>query len=693
MSRIIKLALIIFFFPAALGVALAYSLVNYLEIPDVKQLSTYGPRSATRLYADDGALFAELFVEKRVPIPLRDMPDHLRKAFIAIEDVRFYQHAGFDVRGIARAFYKNIMRKGYTEGASTITQQLARNLFLTPKKSMKRKMEELLLAINIERNYSKDEILNLYLNLIYLGEGAYGVEAASYTYFDKKAKELTLAEAATLAGLTKAPSRSSPFKNQSKTLERRNLVLKKMYEAGFIRQDQYKKASAAPLVLAPFKIHEKKTGFFIEHTKQGLEEFFPQQEEIFTNGLSVRTTINLKMTEYAYTAIEKGMKLYRERNPKATVLPEVAVIAMEVKTGEIKVLIGGKDFATSPYNRATQAKRQPGSAFKPIIYLTALQQGLDPNTMLRDSPISYADATGQMWQPRNYGNEYHGDVPMRRALELSLNAATIRLLERVGVSNVIDLAKKLHINSDFAPNLSLALGSTEVSPLELAAAYATVARGGKYIAPTTIRNIFTTQGEEIHRDTAEEQVVSAEEAYMLVDIMKGVIKRGTAGKAARMPYFLAGKTGTTNDFRDAWFVGFSPELLCLVWVGYDRDAFLRKRESGGTTALPIWMEFMSKALPLYPNEDFPAPQKEPVRYVYPPSPEGEPAALPPSPSNQGPQSMPAPDKNSQPGVQPPSPPRPSVAPALPVPRPSIAPAPVTPPSSAVPNQDRGHENR
>jgi penicillin-binding protein 1A len=633
MSRVIKLAFIIFFFPTALGVALGYSLVNYLEIPDVNQLSTRGPKSATRLYADDGGLFAELYVEKRIPIPLKDMPDHLRKAFVAIEDVRFYKHSGFDLRGIGRAVYKNIMRQGMTEGASTITQQLARNLYLSPTKTLKRKVEEILLAINIERNYSKDEILNMYLNLIYLGEGAYGVEAASYTYFDKRAKDLSLAEAATLAGLTKSPTKSSPFKNLAKTIERRNLVLKRMYEAGFINKNQYAQAKGTQLVLAPFKIHEKKTGFFIEHTKQALEDYLPDQEEVYSNGLSVKTTINLKMTEYAYEAIEHGMRLYQERNPKVKVLPEAALIAMEVKTGEIKVMIGGKDFTNSPYNRATQAKRQPGSAFKPIIYLTALDQGLRPDMMLRDQPISYADSTGQLWQPHNYNNEYHGDVTMRQALELSLNTATVRLLERVGVSNVITVAKSLHINSAFAPNLSLALGSTEVSPLELAAAYATIAREGKYIPPTTIRNVLTNQGEDIYHVAEEEQVLTVEPTYTLIDMMKGVVKRGTAAKAAQMPYYLAGKTGTTNDFRDAWFVGFSPNLLCLVWVGYDRNVFLGKRESGATAALPIWIDFMTKALPSYPNDDFPVPEKDMVtRYVYPPEPNGAGPSVPPATS-------------------------------------------------------------
>ncbi len=649
MSRTIKLAVIIFFFPAALGVAFGYSMVNYLEVPDVKDLAQYGPRSATRLYADDGALFGETTVEKRVPIPLSEMPDRLRKAFIAIEDVRFYQHSGFDIRGMARALYKNLLRQELSEGASTITQQLARNLFLTPKKTMKRKIEEIILAVNIERNYSKDEILKMYLNLIYLGEGAYGVEAASHTYFDKKTKDLSLAECATLASLTKAPSRSSPFKNQPKTLERRNLVLRKMWEAGFINRLEYTRAVNAPLVLAPFRVHERKTGFFIEQVKQALEEYAPSQEETPANGLNVHTTINLKMTDYAYSAIEKGLKLYQQRNPKATALPEAALIAMDVKTGEIKVLVGGKDFATSPYNRATQAKRQPGSAFKPMIYLTALTQGFAPDMTLVDAPVSYPDGNGQLWSPRNYNDEYYGAVTMRKALELSLNNATVKLLERVGVSKVIDLAKKMHLSSSFAPNLSLALGSTEVSPLELAAAYCAIAREGVYIAPTTITNIQTTQGEEIHKEVAEERIVAPEAAYTLIDMMKGVIKRGTGKQAAGMPYFLAGKTGTTNDLRDAWFVGFSPQLLCLVWVGYDKATFLGKRESGGITALPIWMEFMSKALPLYQNEDFQPPEKEPAvtRYVYPPPADGD--NVPAGPANVPPPAPPPlPDPPSAP---------------------------------------------
>lgn len=626
MSRIIKLAVIIFCLPALMGVALGYSLLNYLEVPHVKELSHYGPRAATRLYADDGSLFAELFVEKRIPIPLKEMPDQLRKAFVAIEDVRFYEHSGFDLRGIVRAFYKNMVRQGMSEGASTITQQLARNLFLSPKKSMKRKIEEIILAVNIERNYTKDEILSMYLNLIYLGEGAYGVEAASHTYFDKKARDLTLAEAATIAGLTKSPSRSSPFKNRERTLERRNLVLRKMWEAGFINLDQYRAAASSPMVLAEVKPPEKKTGFFTEHTKQALEEYLPDREDIYTNGLNVRTTIDLKLTEAGYAAIEKGLKLYKERNPKAEALPEVALIAMEVKTGEIKVLIGGRDFATSPYNRATQAKRQPGSSFKPIIYMTALTEGFSPDTPLLDAPISFRDASGRnpaapQLQKRVLRGRYDAEGP-----ELSLNTATVRLLEKTGVSNVIALAKALHINGNFVPNLSLALGSAEVSPLDLAGAYATIARGGVYLPPTPINNIVTVQGEEIRHEAKEERVVSPEVAAAMIHMMKGVVKRGTARRAASMPYFLAGKTGTTNEFRDAWFVGFSPQLLCLVWVGYDKGTFLGKRESGGTTALPIWMEFMAKALPLYPNEDFAAPEPPVDRSIYPPGAEGGAAA-------------------------------------------------------------------
>lgn len=608
-ARVLKLVVILVLLPSVFGAGFGYALVNYLEIPDVKQLENYRPKSATRLYADDGTLFAELFVEKRIPIPITQMPSHLKLAFVAIEDVRFYDHFGIDVRGIGRAIYRNIARQGIKEGASTITQQLARNLYLTPQKSFKRKIEEAILAIQIERTYSKDEILNMYLNLIYLGEGAHGVEAAAYTFFHKKASELTLEESALLAALTKSPSKLSPFKNPAKALERRNIVLKKMVEAGFIPQPVYAKAVRTPLNLAALRAYEKKTGYFIEYVKQNLDDHMENPQEIYTTGFNVKTTVNLKMTEYAYEAIEKGIQGYRSRHSKVSQAPEVALVAMEVKTGEIKVLIGGRDFASSPYNRAVQARRQPGSAFKPIIYLAALEKGLKPDFMLRDGPISFTNPyTGQLWQPKNYKNEYFGDVTMRKALELSLNTATVRLLEKIGVEKVIEMAKRLHIAADFQPNLSLALGTTEVVPLDLAAAYTVFARGGTYIQPVAIKHVVTIEGEEkFVSEAQEEPVVAPEVSAALVDIMRGVIKNGTAKSAAKIPFSLAGKTGTTDDFRDAWFVGFSPNLLCAVWIGYDKGNNLGGRESGATAALPIWIEFMAKALTLYPNDEFAAP--------------------------------------------------------------------------------------
>ncbi|MCX7965410.1 MAG: PBP1A family penicillin-binding protein [Syntrophorhabdaceae bacterium] len=611
-ARIIKFAVVIFLIPVILGSGFGYALVNYLEIPDVKLLETYKPKSASRLYADDGTLFAEIFAEKRIPIPITQMPDHLKKAFIAIEDVRFYKHFGIDLRGIGRAMLRNIFKGEITEGASTITQQLARNLYLTRQKTFKRKIEEAILAIQIERTYSKDEILNMYLNLIYLGEGAYGVEAASHTYFHKRAKELTLEEAALLAAMTKSPSKLSPFKNPTKAKERRHLVLWKMYEAGFINRKEYEEAIKKPMVLAPFRAYERKTGYFIEYIKQLLEDYVENPQDIYIKGFDINTTINLKMTEYAYEAIEKGIEGFKARNPKKTSMPEVALIAMEVKTGDIKVMIGGRDFTSSPFNRATQAKRQPGSAFKPIIYLSAIEQGFKPETMLLDAPISFVNPyTKSVWQPRNYRNEYHGNVTMRKALELSLNTATVRLLEKTGLDNVIELAKRLNMNSKFEPNLSLALGAIEVVPLELAGAYLTIARGGLYTEPVAIKRLATTEGELIYEhEIDEKRVVSEEAAYTLIDIMKGVIKNGTAKAASKLPYALAGKTGTTNDFKDAWFVGFSPHLLCLVWIGYDKGENLGPKESGATAALPIWIEFMSKALQNYPNEDFITIEKE-----------------------------------------------------------------------------------
>jgi penicillin-binding protein 1A len=360
------------------------------------------------------------------------------------------------------------------------------------------------------------------------------------------------------------------------------------------------------LSLAPFRAYEKKTGYFIEYVKQIFDEYVTDVQEIYTTGLNIRTTINLKMTGLAYDAIEKGIQQYRDRHPATKELPEVALIVIEVKSGDIKVMIGGRNFADSPFNRAVQAKRQPGSSFKPIIYLAALEKGLTPDYMLRDAPISFTNPwTKQVWQPKNYKNEYYGSVTVRKALELSLNTATVRLLEKAGLEDVINMAKRLHINSNFEPNLSLALGTTEIAPLDLACAYAAFARGGVYIPPIAIKNISTIEGEEkYNEETQGEIVVAPEVAASLVDIMKGVIKNGTARSASKMPYFLAGKTGTTDDFRDAWFIGFSPELLCAVWIGYDKKTNLGSKESGSMAALPIWIDFMSKALPSYPNEDF-----------------------------------------------------------------------------------------
>ncbi len=376
-SRIIKFTVIFVIVPALFGVSFGYALVNYLEIPDVKQLEIYRPKSATRLYADDGTLYAEIFVEKRVPIPITEMPRHLKLAFVAIEDVRFYHHFGIDARGIVRAAYKNIIRKGMTEGASTIPQQLARNLYLSPQKTFKRKVEEAILAIQIERTYSKEEILNMYLNLIYLGEGAHGVESAAYTYFHKHARDLTLPESAMLAAMTKSPSRLSPYKNPERAGERKNIVLQKMYEAGFITNKEYKGALKATIALAPFKAYEKKTGYYIEFVKQVLEEHVENPQEIYTTGFDIKTPISLQMTNYAYEAIERGIQAYMKRHQRA-IPPEVALIAMEIKTGDLKVLIGGKNFAVSSYNRAVQAKRQPGSASTDH-YLAALNRAIHLN--------------------------------------------------------------------------------------------------------------------------------------------------------------------------------------------------------------------------------------------------------------------------------------------------------------------------
>ena len=595
--------------PSLLGFIFGVSLPSLLEVPDVKDLETLNPRPETRLYADDGSLFSTLFVPKRIPISIKEMPSYLPKAFIAVEDVRFFQHSGIDIRGILRAAYRNISKRGLYEGGSTITQQLARNLFLTPKKTIKRKLEEMMLAIQIERAYSKEEILNYYLNLVYLGEGSYGVEAASRNYFDKSARDLTLEEAAMLAGLTRAPSSLSSFRYPARAKERRNLVLKKMYEAGFIDRRTYEKALRTPLKVASLRMTEDKTGYFADYVRQCVEDLLGKGPETWSQSYHIHTTLNLKMTEYALEAIKKGLEAFRRRHPERKELPQVVLIAIEVKTGAIKTLVGGSNFTVSPFNRALYAKRQPGSAFKPFVYMAALEKGLGPDHLLLDEPIRYVDPwTGTPWEPRNYKDEYFGYVTMRKALAYSLNAATIRLLQEVGPGDVVELARRMHIRSDLEPLLSLALGTKEVYPIDLAAAYLTFARGGTYVRPYLVRSIATADGQEIfsvEEDGEEdEKVLDKEKVSVLVSMMRDVVREGTARAASKLPFAIAGKTGTTDDFRDAWFVGFSPQLLCLVWIGYDNNMPLGPGESGAVAALPIWIEFMSKALPMYPNEDF-----------------------------------------------------------------------------------------
>jgi len=702
------------------------------HLPDFTPLKERRLNAYSVVYSEEDEVVGKFLMDNRIPVSYEQVPKLLVKAFTAAEDAEFFQHKGVDYKGILRAMFKNLLAGRIVQGGSTITQQVTKTFFLTPKRSLHRKLREVAYAFGLERDLTKEEILTLYLNNIYLGNGAYGVEAASESYFNKRIDQLQLAEMAMMAGLAKAPSRYSPVTNFRRARDRQAYVLTRMTELGMISQDQREKALRTPLkIQSRESAYFSKAPYFTEFIRQQVERKYGK-EKLYQQGLRIYTTLDLPLQRAAQRSVEAGLReldkregfrgplrtlppkevkellhkkkessrplpsnevfegviLFKDEsnklftiwvedrkgilpfsemswaltlkptpsykpqkvktaadllNPGDVVYVRVkespkkdqpplftleqdplvqgALLCLDPKTGYVRAMVGGRDFSESQFNRAISSRRQPGSAFKPIIYLTALTQVFKPDIMLRDAPLSFVDAAGNLWQPSNYNNEYFGDVTMRTALEHSLNSATVRLLEKVGVSNVISQAKSLHINSDFAPNLSLALGSTEVSPLDLAGAYATIARGGTYVALTTIRNVLTNQGEELRREAVEERVITPETAFTLIDMMKGVVKRGTAAKAAKMPYFLAGKTGTTNEFRDAWFVGFSPNLLCLVWVGYDKDAVLGKRESGATAALPIWMEFMSKALPLYPNDDFASPDKEKeetIRYVYPP---------------------------------------------------------------------------
>ena len=687
---------------SAVGAAAGLLLVYSTDLPQVEQLEHYRPSSVTELYDRLGRVIGTFALQRRVVATYDDYPEVLRTALVSIEDKEFYTHSGINFWRIAGAAYRDIESGGKVQGASTLTMQLARNLFLSPDRSFHRKIQEALLAIQIERRFTKPQIFTLYANQIFLGHGAYGFEAASEFYFSKPAKQLTLDEAALLAGLPKAPQYYSPVTHPDRAQKRRNLVLNAMLEDGKITALQASDAKAKPIRLNLQKDPNSLAPNFVEEIRRYLENRYGT-DQVHEGGLRVYTSLDMDLQRAANQAVLDGLAAYERRekwrgnlanvaplgqhvdkyeDPDWDQEPEVngyfhaivtsvdataaqirfgartatfspadvawtqrklpallragdivyvkvlsldpggkakvsleqdsgaqgALVAIDNATGEIKAMVGGRDFNLSKFNRATQALRQVGSSFKPYVYTAIIDQGGSPDETVLDAPITFETQSGP-YTPHNYDNKFEGLITLRRALAQSRNIPALKLADRIGIRTVIDYAHRFGVTSTIPPYLPVALGSAEVTLIEQTSAFSVFPNDGVLLAPRYIRKVTDYDGRILEEDFPDiKDVISSRTARIMTSMLREVVQHGTAAAAAKMPYPLAGKTGTTNDFTDAWFIGFSPSLTCGVWIGYDEKKSLGPKESGGHAALPIWIQFMNAALAgKDPGEFQPAP--------------------------------------------------------------------------------------
>ena len=583
------------------------------SLPSVTALETLQPIQGTKIYDDNDEAITELHVERRILVPLAQIPQSLRDAILATEDRRFYSHWGIDPIGVARAVVQNYRRGRIVEGGSTITQQLTKVLFLTPDKSLERKLKEAVLALELERRYSKDRILEMYLNQVYFGHGSYGVEAAARTYFGKSVSELSVRESALIAGLPRAPSNYSPFDRTEAAKRRREVVLRRMVDFGTIKDEEAKRLAKTELGLIPPERRRTTGQYFIDYVQQTLEAKYGP-DLVLKGGLNVYTTLNPVMQLTAEQSLREGLKALQGRSTQARPgeSPEGAVVTVEPQTGYVKAMVGGSDFLRSEFNRAVQAKRQPGSAFKPFIYIAALEAGFTPASQIEDSPVSFGvgGKNGQGWKPENYDRKFRGSTTLQQAIEESVNVVTVKLQERIGLAKTIQVARRLGITSPLDVNLSLALGTSDLSLLELTSAYSALANQGVWMPPATIRYVTDAQGKLLEEHVPEgREALAPETAYVITHMLRGVVERGTGQAAKGLGRPVAAKTGTTNDYSNAWFIGFTPRLATGVWVGYDRPRSLGKDETGSRVAVPIWVTYMGKVLGDSPKEDFPVPDR------------------------------------------------------------------------------------
>ncbi len=681
---------------AAVGATAGLLLVYTTDLPQVDELERYRPSAVTELYDGQGRVIGTFALQRRVIAAYEDYPEVLRNALVSIEDKDFYRHSGINVWRIVGAAYRDIESGGKVQGASTLTMQLARNLFLSPDRSFYRKVQEALLAIQIERRFTKPQIFTLYANQIFLGHGAYGYEAASEYYFSKHAKQLKLEEAALLAGLPKAPQYYSPVTHPERALKRRNLVLNAMLEDGKITAAQAVEAKNKPIILNLQKDPNSLAPHYVEEIRRYLEAKYGS-DQVHEGGLRVYTSLDMDMQKSARQVLLDGLATYERRhgwqgklvnvvvpgqklekytdpdwdeepevngyehavvmqvspniatvrfgqyaaplaladvawtqpNKKAKFkLPEIlrvgdivyvkvlsleppgkarvsleqdsgaegALVAIDNASGEIKAMVGGRDFNLSKFNRATQALRQVGSSFKPYVYTAAIDQGASPDDTIVDAPVTFQTPSGP-YVPHNYDDKFEGTITLRRALAQSRNIPALKLADRIGIKTVIEYAHRFGITATIPPYLPVALGSAEITPLEQTSAFSVFPNDGVRVTPRYITKVTDYEGRILEEDYSDiKDVISSHTARVMTSMLREVVLHGTAIAASKMPYPLAGKTGTTNDFTDAWFVGFSPSLTCGVWIGYDEKKSLGAKETGAHAALPIWIQFMSAAL-------------------------------------------------------------------------------------------------
>lgn len=677
-----------------LGIPGGFVLAHAIRVPLVKSLENYQPAIITRIYDRNGIGFAEYSIQKRIVVAKRDMAPALVQAVVATEDADFYHHGGINPKAIFRAALKDIIARKKVEGASTLTQQLAKQVFLTPAKDFRRKINEAFLAVDIEKNFTKDQIFELYANQVYLGHGAYGVEAASRLYFGKHAKELTVPEAALIAGMIRAPMYYSPITHMDHATARRNHVLRRMYEEHYVNKQQFQQALNAPIVLGTYKEEAPRVGaYFSEEIRQYIERSDKfGVENLYQRGLKVYSTLDLRMQIAAETALQRGLRRWDRRrgfrkparnlvtegiDPNAykdpswsndayvpdklypavvmavdrngvtarvgkdsmtlpstsfawtqhktmegtlktgdiihirldedakthakkwmlDQLPQVqgAVVILDVKTGEVRALVGGYDFQMSKFNRAIQSRRQTGSSFKPFVYGAAFEKGLTPADTVFDEPVAIP-VGNQIYSPKNYYGKYAGIVTIQRALELSINVPAVKTWMMVGANHVVDFAKRCGITSDIPRYPSTALGAAGVSPMEMAGAYNVFANLGVYVKPRMVLKIVDQTDRVLEEQLPElSDATPAPVAFELAHVMRGTIDRGTGYEAHTLPPPLAGKTGTTNSYTDAWFLGFSPEYTIAVWTGYDDPSrSLGGGATGAEVALPIWIDIVKQ---------------------------------------------------------------------------------------------------